>query len=240
MFFSLLCWTVDTTCIVVTVQKGTNQLTDAQRATISEEESRQRQIGSKAFISAWYGYITMIWGCKLCVWLFYKRVTDRVAHPKAMRYSLYTLGVTYAACILSISLVCHPLSGNWQIKPDPGREFLPFSPNTCFRMRADRGPAQCTNGYHYVWIVGILNILTDFMLLAIPLPMVVRLRVSPSRKILLVGLFSLGLFVIIATILRIYFTIAGGNIANMTFWSMIGNTPFPRSYLKTCKLIPPA
>jgi hypothetical protein len=89
------------------------------------------------------------------------------------------------------------------------------------------GPAKCTNGYYYVWIVGILNILTDFMLLAIPLPMVLKLRVSPCRKILLVGLFSLGLFVIIATILRIYFTIAGGNISNMTFWSMIGTPPPP-------------
>jgi hypothetical protein len=126
MFFSLLCWTVDTTCIVVTVQKGTNQLTDAQRATISEAESKRRQIGSKAFISAWYMYITMIWGCKLCVWLFYKKVTDRVAHPNTMRYSLYTLAATYVACILSISLVCRPLSGNWQIKPDPGRKFFPF------------------------------------------------------------------------------------------------------------------
>ena len=34
-------------------------------------------------------------------------------------------------------------------------------------------------------------------------------------------LFGLGIFVIIATALRIFFTIKGGNIQNMTFWSMI-------------------
>lgn len=132
MFFSLLCWTIDTTCVVVSVQKGTNQLTGADRATISDEEMGRRQTGSKAFFFAWYMYITMIWGCKLCVWLFYKRVTDRVAQRRTMQYSLYALATTYTACILSISLVCQPLSGNWQIKPDPGREFplLPLHNST--------------------------------------------------------------------------------------------------------------
>ncbi|KAF8425249.1 hypothetical protein EV426DRAFT_716387 [Tirmania nivea] len=79
----------------------------------------------------------------------------------------------------------------------------------------------CILSMFLVWIVGVLNILTDLLLLAIPLPMVFRLRGSIGRKVMLGCLFGLGIFVIIATALRIYFTIEGGNIQNMTFWSMI-------------------
>jgi hypothetical protein len=123
MLFSLLCWTVDTSCIVVTVMKGTNQMSDHERTIISDAQIRERQIGSKAFIAAWYMYITMIWGCKLCIWIFYRKVVDRVAKSHIMQYSLYILAATYVACILSLTFVCHPLSGNWQVKPDPGREY---------------------------------------------------------------------------------------------------------------------
>jgi len=72
-----------------------------------------------------------------------------------------------------------------------------------------------------VWIIGILNIITDAVLLAIPLPVVVKLQISTTKKGLLVLLFGSGIFVMVATSLRIYFTI-GGDIANLTFWCMIG------------------
>jgi hypothetical protein len=68
----------------------------------------------------------------------------------------------------------------------------------------------------------VLNIVTDLMLLCIPLPLLLTLQqVTLTRKLLLTVLFGLGVFVIIATILRIHFTVIGGDIANMTFWSMI-------------------
>ena len=75
-----------------------------------------------------------------------------------------------------------------------------------------------------MWIVGVLNILTDLMLLCIPIPLLIHLQVSLTRKILLGALFGLGIFVVVATTLRIYFTVVGGSVSNMTFWSMIGES----------------
>lgn len=68
-----------------------------------------------------------------------------------------------------------------------------------------------------------MNILTDAMMLGIPLPVVIKLHISLTQKAMLCALFGSGIFVIIATILRIHFTI-GGDIANLTFWCMIGTT----------------
>ncbi|KAI5858842.1 hypothetical protein BZA05DRAFT_15757 [Tricharina praecox] len=201
MIFGLLCWTGDTALITVTVNKGTNQVPSDHRLTMSPHQVHEREIGSKSFITAWFLYVTAIWACKAAILMFYKRLTERVMEPKINIAAAGTLGSTYLACMLSLCFVCRPFSGNWTIFPDPG-------------------PA-CTEGLHYVWIVGVLNIITDLMLLCIPIPLLIHLQVTLTRKILLGALFGLGIFVVVATILRIYFTVVGGSISNMTFWSMI-------------------
>ena len=84
-----------------------------------------------------------------------------------------------------------------------------------------RNIAQCTDGYEYVWLIGITNILTDGLLLVIPLPVVAKLQISRTKKFFLSLLFGSGIFVIVATSLRIHFTI-GGDIQNLCLWCMIG------------------
>lgn len=91
-----------------------------------------------------------------------------------------------------------PFKNNWQVFPDPGR--------------------RCTDGKEYV---EVLNIFTDLILLVLPMPLLMTLKISPGRRILLIILFGLSAFVIIATILRIYFSVSGGSIANVAFWSEI-------------------
>ncbi|KAI5784753.1 hypothetical protein EDC01DRAFT_663305 [Geopyxis carbonaria] len=207
MLFALLCWTGDTFLITVVVEKGTNQVGSVDRSTIPAAEVSARELGSKSFLAAWFFYTTAIWACKAAILIFYKRLTDRSTQRKAVKFAGGVLVVTYLVCMLSVALVCRPFKGNWTVFPDPG-------------------PA-CTEGRHFVWIVGVFNIITDVMLLAIPMPMLLHLQVNLTRKILLGALFSLGTFVIIATILRIYFTISTNDISNMTFWSMIGTCRVP-------------
>ena len=136
MFFGLLCWTGDTALITVTVNKGTNQVPSELRETLPAYEVRERQVGSKSFITAWFLYVTAIWACKAAILMFYKRLTARVMEPKINLIAAGTLGVTYMACMLSLCFVCRPFSGNWTIFPDPGRElnlpaFHPNLPNQC-------------------------------------------------------------------------------------------------------------
>jgi high-affinity Fe2+/Pb2+ permease len=124
MFFGLLCWTGDTMLIIVTVSKGTNQIPKEQREHFPAEEARERIIGSKSFISAWFLYVTAIWACKAAILMFYKRLTGRVANPRMNQYACITLVVTYITCMLSLCLVCRPFAGNWTIYPDPGRKYF--------------------------------------------------------------------------------------------------------------------
>ncbi|KAI5803582.1 hypothetical protein DFH27DRAFT_52831 [Peziza echinospora] len=203
VIFSLINWVTDVVAIPYLVLNGTNAMTAEMRKAMvpDSDEWIKRTAASKLFIFAWFTYLFMLWSLKASILLFYGRVTKGAREQKNVRYAWYALGVSMLACVIALFTVCRPFHKNWQIYPDPGR--------------------NCTDGIKYVWILGIFNIATDLMLLAIPLPIVLRLQTTPRRKIMLSILFGLGFFVIIATALRIHFTILGGDVQAMTFWCMI-------------------
>jgi hypothetical protein len=130
MLFALLCWTGDSLLIGVTVSNGTNQIPADQREHLPAEEAQERIIGSKAFLGAWFLYVTAIWACKLAILSFYKRLTGRVIDPRITRCACITLMITYIASILSLCLICRPFAGNWTVYPDPGRGFSTPASNT--------------------------------------------------------------------------------------------------------------
>lgn len=52
-------------------------------------------------------------------------------------------------------------------------------------------------------VLGILNIVTDVMLILLPIPFVIRLRAPWRRKIQLLCLFTLGIFIVAITAIRL-------------------------------------
>lgn len=56
-------------------------------------------------------------------------------------------------------------------------------------------------------VIAVLNSLTDMGIIMVPMPLLFRVKVPVKQKIALVLLFSLGFFVIVATILRAYYSL---------------------------------
>ena len=54
----------------------------------------------------------------------------------------------------------------------------------------------------------VLNLVTDMCIMLIPIPIIIPLRISWGRKLGLVMMFSGGIFIMIAAILRVYFVMA--------------------------------
>jgi hypothetical protein len=54
----------------------------------------------------------------------------------------------------------------------------------------------------------VLNLVTDLCIILIPIPIILPLRISWGRKVGLMILFTAGVFVMIAAILRVYFVLA--------------------------------
>ncbi|GAM37845.1 hypothetical protein TCE0_033f08107 [Talaromyces pinophilus] len=162
-------------------------MTDEERTALdpSSIEYHKRVTGSKIQVLGWSLYVMTLWMGKFCLAIFYSRLTTGLMEFETrVRIAYVLLGVTYFATALSILLSCHPMNRFWQINPDPG--------NFC----------QLTISKVYILVVMILNVLTDVFLLFIPLPLLWRVEIGLKRKISLMILFSGGVFIIAASIIR--------------------------------------
>ena len=101
-------------------------------------------------------------------------------------FSVFTF-CTWLACILTHVCICLPASKGWQIKPYAGDNCTVRKPN-------------------YI-VIAVLNSLTDLGIIILPMPLLFKVKVPWKQKVALVGLFSLGFFVIVATILRAYYSL---------------------------------
>lgn len=96
--------------------------------------------------------------------------------------------VSWLASVLTHLLACLPIERFWQVKPYPG----PF----------------CTTRPQNYYVAGILNMVTDAMIIAIPMPMLWRLQVRLRRKLALGALFCSGIFIIICSVLRTIYSLS--------------------------------
>ena len=79
------------------------------------------------------------------------------------------VGLGIGWCLEAV-LICRPLRKDW----DP------------------QTPGVCGSNKNGVLVGGILNVITDFAIIALPIPMVWRLQMAPQRKIALTFVFGLG------------------------------------------------
>ncbi|PYH94076.1 hypothetical protein BO71DRAFT_380321 [Aspergillus ellipticus CBS 707.79] len=197
-----------------------NSMTEAERASLSpaSEEYRLRVGGSKTQVLGWSLYTTLLWLLKSCMAVFYSRLTAGLVNMHIrIQIAYLAIGATYLATILSILLGCHPLHKNWQIYPDPG--------NHC----------QPAVSHIDVYVTVTLNVVTDIYLISIPFPILFKARLPLREKIELIVLFSGGIFVMAAGILRcVLIVTAGANGASQAgSWAcretfvavVIGNAP---------------
>lgn len=100
---------------------------------------------------------------------------------KSFRIALYFSGFLvfgyWISCTILAFTGCRPLARNWD-KTVPG---------TCVDLIA-----------FFRWN-GICNLLIDFIILCLPLPMVWRLRITTKQKLVLSSIFALGLLYVFPT-----------------------------------------
>ncbi|KAJ5213780.1 hypothetical protein N7449_000949 [Penicillium cf. viridicatum] len=197
-----------------------NSMTDEQRKKLlpDSEEYRLRVGGSKVQVAGWSLYTLLLWLLKTCMAIFYSRLTAGLVNMRIRIHLAYVLiAITYIATICSILFGCHPMEKNWQIDPNPGNYCQPAV------SKID------------IYVTVVLNVATDLYLISIPAPMLVKARLKWREKLGLLVLFSGGLFVMMAGILRcVLILTAGANGAQQAgSWAcretfvavVIGNIP---------------
>ncbi|KAF7555274.1 hypothetical protein G7Z17_g2286 [Cylindrodendrum hubeiense] len=164
-----------------------NGMTDDQRASLDpdSDEYTWRINGAKTQLMGWAAYSFLLWCLKAAMCTFYLRLTDGLKNYRTRIYVGFVLiVVTWITVICCVMFACRPFPGNWQVNPDPG--------NVC----------QPAVSKVNLFTMVVLNGATDLYLLMIPMPMFWMARIPLRKKLGLVALFSGGLFVTMAGVLR--------------------------------------
>ncbi|KAF3482772.1 uncharacterized protein GIQ15_02096 [Arthroderma uncinatum] len=164
--------------------KHTSVLTDEQRATLPVEQRKDWVYGSKLFTFGFFSYATIVWSLKFNMLFFYRRLVRGLRIERFIIPAFGFVAAAGVAALLTFCLACVPFTKLWQVYPNPGGQCYPQNPVTFYT-------------------VAVLNVITDMCIIAIPIPMVVRVQASVMRKIGLCMLFGLGLFCMIAAVVRV-------------------------------------
>ncbi|KDB21942.1 hypothetical protein H109_06082 [Trichophyton interdigitale MR816] len=198
----LLLWSGELAMLELIGQTGTNiGLSDAQRAALTPDEIATLEFGTKCNLAGWLMYTTLIWSLKACMLFFYARLTIGLYKERMVKIAAIKCACTYVISMITILTHCRPIEKNWQVNPDPGD--------------------LCTLGIPNYITVATTNLLTDMLLLSIPLPLLVRVRIPLARQMIIGLLLCGGLFIMVATLLRCILSIQSIHGINIsTIWAI--------------------
>ncbi|CAG7924407.1 unnamed protein product [Penicillium olsonii] len=167
---------------------GTNNtVTDG----LSAQEIRNRELGSKLVLAARIFYAIFIWTAKVAVCLFLKRVTG-VTWRRSTTLFLRFIGVflisTLVAVVIATLAECQPFQQTWQVIPDPG--------------------PTCRTGYVNLITMGTCDVITDLLLIAYPVPIILLASMPLKRKLAIVVPFCGSLLLVGITSFRVPSVIA--------------------------------
>ncbi|KAL4880542.1 integral membrane protein Pth11-like protein [Aspergillus karnatakaensis] len=131
-------------------------------------------------------YVWAIPLIKLSIIFFYRRIFGTT--PIMYLCGFLTIGY-FIACTIAFSACCRPPSYYWTQYADPTGGHCVF----------DLYPFYIGNA--------AANVATDLLILVVPVPLVWKLQMRTVQKGLVMGIFMLGSFVCIASIIRIYYMI---------------------------------
>jgi hypothetical protein len=106
--------------------------------------------------------------------MFLKALTEQVrlrSHRLLLQGSQIVLGVTFVGVLISTIAECRPTTHYWQVFPDPGPSCR-------------QAPAQFIT-------LSTAHVITNLMLVAFPIPIIVKANITVKRKIITLALLSL-------------------------------------------------
>ncbi|KAI4219043.1 MAG: hypothetical protein L6R36_008598 [Xanthoria steineri] len=125
-------------------------------------------------------YLVSLGATKISILLLYRRIfPNREFHAVIWGMGVFVVAFTIAS-VLSMIFACKPISGAWN----------PFI------------KAKCINTEASILAVACMTIVSNFVILGLPLPIVWKLQLPTIRKFQLTLVFSLGTFASVISIYR--------------------------------------
>ncbi|KAL2005210.1 hypothetical protein VTN00DRAFT_2420 [Thermoascus crustaceus] len=148
-----------------------------------------------------WAYGAVVPTIKLSIIMFYHRIFPIRSVTYILSFCAF-LVISWWLAVYVICLVqCRPISFFWMQYIDPTAQ------------------GQCIDIYKFFIGNGAASVITDFIILLVPLPNVWQLQMPAIQKLAVCGIFLLGGFVCIAGIVRVHFLTFMGQGPDLT-WNM--------------------
>ncbi|KAJ9238533.1 hypothetical protein DTO027B5_1033 [Paecilomyces variotii] len=146
-------------------------------------------------------YDTIIPFIKLSIILFYRRVFDVPRFQRVLNWLAVLVMGWWLAILLVVIFQCMPYSYFWLQYTDPTAK------------------GKCINTTQFYIGNAAASVVTDFLILFCPIPMVWGLQMPVAQKISVLGIFALGGFVCVAGTVRLYALTLINKSSDLT-WSL--------------------
>ncbi|KAF6801017.1 hypothetical protein CSOJ01_12066 [Colletotrichum sojae] len=180
---AIIFFTFEVMMCQIIVEKGSiTGMTDELALSLTPEEYKSHETGAKWLFAAWYVYVSLIWSLKGIMLFFFSRVTKTLPEERLVKVVSVITVAAYLATLAVITGHCRPISRLWQVYPYAGDD--------------------CTQNRSKYYALVTTNVLTDMMIMYIPIPLLWRLQTTLKRKLSFGLMFCAGFFIVICTLLR--------------------------------------
>ncbi|KAB8203433.1 hypothetical protein BDV34DRAFT_132614 [Aspergillus parasiticus] len=177
----------------------TNILPPTGMQGLSEEDIQDRGYGSKITFVLEQSMVLVQWGCKACMILVYYRLTSGTKMALPVKILMAYIAISFVIVeIFYYGVWCRPFSNY-------------------FAVKADNDP-QCEGAQHHLIMSYAFNLSSDLAMLCIPIPVFLSLQLLWKKKLALLCVFSLGIFVVVAATLSRYYCFTHPNSILWIFW----------------------
>ncbi|KKY30994.1 putative mg2+ transporter zinc transport protein [Diaporthe ampelina] len=191
----LALWTINAFIVYATYYSGGNiDVTAEQAEQLSDRDVWVLEYGSKWEFASFFTYCATIWCLKFMVLFFYRRL-------KADEWRQTVLTVKRLFWINGLAYLALFLTAMLGCRPH-----------------------RCTFRPQNFWVLVVLNVLTDALIMTIPVPILWQLRVSRLRKVGVSLLLCSGVFVISTAVKASHGTSKQTELSKLSRLSRPGNT----------------
>ncbi|KAF2788028.1 hypothetical protein K505DRAFT_342444 [Melanomma pulvis-pyrius CBS 109.77] len=164
----------------------------------SSQEIQVRVFGSKLVLVAEQMQILTIWLVKTCLLLLYNRMTVLLPHHKIVMGTAIYVGISFVVMeILYFGVWCRPFSQYFAVPTSS---------------------VQCSAATNHLITNAVFNISSDIIIILIPMPILFKAMLPNKNKAGLIGVFLIGVFTIVASILNKYYSFTNPFGVEWTIW----------------------
>ncbi|KAK7955852.1 uncharacterized protein PG986_005074 [Apiospora aurea] len=149
----------------------------------------------KLLIGLQFTWVISLSLCKISILLLYRKLFPTPLIHWASLATSVLIAAWAVATIMAGCLICQPISKNWDLfmtGGDCGDQVLSFT------------------------VTGVTNLITDVMVLVLPLPNLYKLQAPIQQRVVLVGVFSLGFLTCAVSAVRIHY-LSSMDYTDLTF-----------------------